>query len=804
MSADEPGGATRTNAERPGTEPPRSRAFVIVNTVMLVLATALATAALWPIYRSPQLLVMMGGATVLGCAIAIAGARWRWNSATVALTTVGVFVVAGVPLAVPSHALYGVLPSLDGLLDLLAGVALGWKQLLTISLPVGAYEALLVPFFALALVLTVVALSASLRSTRGGLAVFGPIVLFCAALLFGSTAEFSPVALALGMFATSLSWVALRRRFQRRALLTPAEAGSPVNLGAAEVHTALAAPTRAEATSVRRRGGAAWMRGALSAIVILVLAGSAAVGATTLLPASEDRDVLRSAVVQPFDPRDYVSPLSGFRKYWQQPAVDDVMFAVTGLPAGARLRIATLDTYNGVVYSVGSDDVNASSGSFTRVPYAVDQSDVDGRSIAVDVTVEGYTGPWVPTVGELETIDFSAGDSDELQDSFYFNDLTGTGAVLDGLSAGDTYSLNAVLPSAPDGEQLASLRPGASAQPAIGLVPDDLSLTLDGYVAGITEPGAQLAAMLDGLRASGYVSHGGDGEVASRSGHSADRITELFGDQRMIGDGEQYAVTAALMARQLGFPARVVFGFAPTGSDSGAAETVDVTGADVTAWIEVDTSRYGWVALDPNPEVREIPPELPQEPTVIARPQSIVPPPALEPAPIERQSAPQTQRDTPEESDPLRELILTVLRWVALSAFVVLVLLTPFLTVIALKAVRRRRRRRARTDRARIVGGWSEFQDIVVDHGYTPPISATRSEIAAVVGGPRPAVLAAVADRAVFAPSETDSGEADRVWRSVKELRRAMDANLTLPQRIRAQISLRSLGGYSGSNPFAR
>ena len=31
-------------------------------------------------------------------------------------------------------------------LDLFAGVALGWKQLVTISLPVGSYEALLVPY----------------------------------------------------------------------------------------------------------------------------------------------------------------------------------------------------------------------------------------------------------------------------------------------------------------------------------------------------------------------------------------------------------------------------------------------------------------------------------------------------------------------------------------------------------------------------------------------------------------------------------------------------------------------------------
>ena len=72
------------------------------------------------------------------------------------LGTIGLYLVLGVPLAVPDSALYGVLPTLDGLVSLFTGTALGWKQLLTITLPVGTYQALLVPAFVLVLV-TVVA-----------------------------------------------------------------------------------------------------------------------------------------------------------------------------------------------------------------------------------------------------------------------------------------------------------------------------------------------------------------------------------------------------------------------------------------------------------------------------------------------------------------------------------------------------------------------------------------------------------------------------------------------------------------------
>ncbi|MDP3208502.1 MAG: transglutaminase domain-containing protein, partial [Rhodoglobus sp.] len=135
-----------------------------VNTAMLWLATGVACVALWPIYASQSFLILVAVALVLGTAIAILGATLRWPGFVVALATVGVFFVVGVPLAVPSQAQFGVLPTFGGLVDLLAGVALGWKQLLTITLPVGDYEALLVPALVLVLGTVVLGLSIALRA----------------------------------------------------------------------------------------------------------------------------------------------------------------------------------------------------------------------------------------------------------------------------------------------------------------------------------------------------------------------------------------------------------------------------------------------------------------------------------------------------------------------------------------------------------------------------------------------------------------------------------------------------------------
>jgi hypothetical protein len=456
--------------------------------------------------------------------------------------------------------------------------------------------------------------------------------------------------------------------------------------------------------------------------------------------------------------------------------------------------VATLDSYDGVVYAVGSSAVDSASGTFVRIPSAVDQSSTTGTALNLTIAVTGYSGVWLPTVGRFESVDFTGPDASRLNDAFYYNNTSGTAAVIGGLHAGDSYSLRAVLPEQPTSAQLAAVTPGSASVPPIGVVPDDLAQHLDGYVSGKTAPGDRLLAMLDGLKKEGYVSHGLDpNQPASRSGHAADRITQLFTDPRMIGDAEQYSVAAALMARQLGFPARVVFGFAPQGS----ASTLDVTGADVSAWIEVDTAQYGWVTIDPNPPVRPIPAEQPQDPTKIARPQSVVPPPADRVDPKTNQTTPDSSQSEPDTLDPALVVLFQVLRIGGPVLLILLVIAAPFLLIIAAKLRRRGIRRRADSTLQRIRGGWDEFADAVVDHGFQPPPAATRSEVAGVVGTLPSRVLAAVADRAVFAPGEADPADAERVWDAVGELRASLDNGLTRRQRLFALVSLRSLGGYS-------
>lgn len=766
-----------------------SLSFMVFTTVALWLATAVAALALWPIYQSIQLVIVVIAALTLGTALACISARFRWPGFVVVLATVAGFLLFGVPLANPSGAHAGLVPTPAGELDLLKAAAFSWKQLVTITIPVGSYQTLLVPALILILVSTVVSVSISLRSRLPELAVIPPVIVFISASVFGPTFAFWPREIALALLGVVLVWLVWLRAHKRRA---------SIRLLAANARDAEGRPLETVADR-----GLPGFRAAITTVLILLISGAASFGATQLLPPLAQREVLRTSVQQPFNSRGYASPLSGFRSYEKAPVASAPMLTVTGLPVGARIRIATLDSYDGVVYAVGSPTVASESGSFTRVPYTFDQRSTPGTTVSLTVRVGGYTGVWVPTVGQFESVDFDGQKATTLRDSFFYNNLSGTAAVITPLVSGDKYTLTGVIPAAPTESQLTTLSPGAASVPRIGVLPDSVRSTLDTWTSAEASPGAKLAAMLAALKKNGYVSHGvSPNEPASRSGHAADRITELLTSQRMIGDQEQYAVTAALMARQLGFPARVVFGFAPT--DTSATGATIIVGSDISAWIEVNTQQFGWVTLDPTPPIRDIPVETPQTPTTIARPQSPVQPPVNDPTTQSAPTQPSKSQDASTTPNPLVALLLVALKVLCWSVVGIALVLSPFLLIIVAKARRRSLRRHARTPVERISGGWQEFEDAVLDHGYNPPASHTRSEVAATIGGSKSRILAAVADRAAFSPGQPASEEAETVWVSVTALRAALGAKLTRWQRVKALISLRSLGGYSVKNLFKR
>lgn len=84
------------------------------------------------------------------------------------------------------------------------------------------------------------------------------------------------------------------------------------------------------------------------------------------------------------------------------------------------------------------------------------------------------------------------------------------------------------------------------------------------------------------------------------AGHGVNDIL-YFLERSQQGYCEQFAGTMAVLARALGFPARVAVGFTPGTQDEDDRRLYHVTGLNAHAWVEVLFPRWGWLAFEPTP-----------------------------------------------------------------------------------------------------------------------------------------------------------------------------------------------------------
>lgn len=715
--------------------------------LLLALAVLLSLVPLWPVYQDPAFFIALAGGAVLGALIAVFSARGSWSVLRTALTAVAAYLIFGVPLAVPNEAFLGFLPSLQGELSLLTGVVLSWKQLVTVMPPVGAYEALLVPVFLLSLlgVLLAVVLSLRLNRTKGraGFAALVPVITLGIAIWLGPSRSFASVLITVGVFVLIVLWFAFSR------------------------------------VGIARAG--------FRAMGILVLSAMVAAAVVVVTPIT-NRTVWRTEIEQPFVLQDDTSPLSEYRSYVAGDYTNSDLLTVTGLSAGQRVSIATLDNYTGVVYSVGGV-----AADFTKLPGSIPVSTSTGEKVSAEVTISGLTGAWVPLTGELGSLSFTGAGSRTLTDAFYYSRPAGTGALTTGLAEGDAYRTTGLPTPEVNVDSVGSLEPGDAIVPAPAVMPDGLDAFASLAAKGKTTAGERLQASLDALVSEGYISHGGPEEVPSASGHGANRLAALFAASPMVGDAEQYAAAASLIATQIGFPSRVVMGFiAPEGSDAGSEVTF--TGAEMTAWIEISTTG-GWVAVNPNPAERPIPEEQPQDPTEVAFPQTAVEPPAQDEPQLNDNSAPEAaDEEQPTVTDPVLQAILAVVSVVGWSLFWLGLLASPFLGVIVAKRRRRQARLSAADPRDRVEGAWSEIRDALVDHGRSASLSNTRLEVAVMTKLPAATAVAVLADTAQYSTDSIYESEVVRAWSEAEAVVRDLGADLTRWQKIRTRVSVKSFG----------
>lgn len=229
----------------------------------------------------------------------------------------------------------------------------------------------------------------------------------------------------------------------------------------------------------------------------------------------------------------------------------------------------------------------------------------------------------------------------------------------------------------------------------------------------------------------GFFSHGLEGEVLSRAGHTAERIATLLGGDQMIGDDEQYA-SMALAAREMGIPARVVMGYYPDEKQEGEP-AFTATGDDVHAWVEVAFEGFG--LGDDQPHAARGQGSSGSEHQAASRPEApqVLQPPPPPQEPVDLPPTVPDDREPEDDTPNILGIIAVILAIVGVSLLVLLILASPFIVIGAWKAAKRRSRRLAERRSDRISGGWTNSP---IARSTTAPASApggTRTEEAAVV-----------------------------------------------------------------------
>jgi len=802
--------------------------FQLVSGIFVVAFLALAALIAYPIYAIGFYWVSIAVAVLGGAALAWLNMRFTWGFVTTALTAIGFWLVAVLPATNP-----GALTSLPTIgrswVESVASVIFGWKQLVTIDIPVGTYHGLIGPAFAVFFMASLLSLAVVWRQPRRYW--FGLIPVLVASgfgFAFGAPALGENVRIltvtlpvtwsVLGgviLVLLSVGYLWWGTRAVRRSVVVSTQG-----------------PSLADAAS-RRRRLRHW--GIAIATVLVASILTAVVYSATGLPST--REVLRSNIQPMQDISRQISPLSSFRSWFTNSTklTDTVLTYQGGATVPDRIRVAVMPYFDGQEYRVTpTNATELDAALFRRMPSDLPAPEGATATQTVNVTVGAINQIWVPLVSDLKTVSFT-GASSPLTDSFFINTNTDAGVVVPGSAAGATYSVTSYVRDTPI--DIATLKAqSSSVSESIRRAVPEVS-QLEAWVELQQKKGMDLSSgagfqrLVETLRAHTFLSHSLQAPTASAnarvwtsllpgytfepsaSGHSIGRLEKMFKalvdretarprgtDAQLVAaaaDDEQIASAVALIAGLQGYQSRVVMGFhtaKATGAQAGIqpCDKGVCTGANMAAWVEIAGSDGNWVALDVTPQFEnKISPQSqqrqdPKNGTPVTSDTSKILPP--EPAnPAAGASKPKDQGFVFDLSG-----LIEILKFVGLVLLIAFILISPFALVIGTKIRRRRERKHTADPSLAIIGAWDEYIDTVLDFGESIPVRSTRSEIARSQTRERASALALLADEAAFAPYDPPASSVEQAWALVDDQRSEYIEEKSVWRRYFAWLSLRS------------
>ncbi|MFZ4841577.1 DUF3488 domain-containing protein [Mycetocola saprophilus] len=736
----------------------------------------LSVAAVWPIYRTPRVWLVCGAALAIAVLLWALRLALRWSGARIALVWLGLFVLSVVPVATPR--LMGAdasrFPGAER--DALLAVVTGWKQLLTLTLPVGDYQAMLVPYYLLlsvTMMVSVLLVTGRRRLVQWAVAPLMLPLLF--GLIWGPGQVSAPLSLPLlgwnlvaptelmiwsVALLSALLWVRWGADSDRRAAL---KRGRGLSMGTGvKIHSEGETGAATPAAPRRHR----WGRRITGGVLLVAALGGSALGAPALTALGQ-REVPRAYVDPNLIIQAEPTPLGSYRQWKRDTVFNEDLFRVTSPGEGPeRLGLAVLDGYDGTDFHVASP---AEGGTrFTRFPGAVSGGATQRVRVEIDA---GYSQLWLPLPAQIaQPPRFMGNRADVLEDSFYLNRDTGTGVVtppsdpLDrggavGVRAGDGYEVeyarnpvDATSPADPAAKQprfptrempelTAWLRAQAQPQNAAGFETLVKRLRDRGYLSHGLADDRVNSAWIAGLRESG-----GYQFSPSSAGHSGARIEQMFeelnrqqraagpeADERAliaaVGDDEQFAAAVAIIADTFGYDTRVVVGvrLGEARDIAGVPACRETcTGANLAAWVEVRGANDEWHAVDVTPQSANLPTDLvegQQLPEYATRAQDLN---AKSDDPQLNVGEGESTDNPDQDRAAWVEILWTVLRIVGLSLGALVLLALPILYLPIAKRLRRKRRYAPAPAETRALGAWGELLDGYRDAGGTVPRGVPR------------------------------------------------------------------------------
>jgi transglutaminase-like putative cysteine protease len=400
-----------------------------------------------------------------------------------------------------------------------------------------------------------------------------------------------------------------------------------------------------------------------------------------------------------------------------------------GSPAPAYVRLSVLDQFDGATWRVGSRSWPAGNGTRSGVFPWVPALDLPGRRVAWRVAVShGFASDWLPT--PRWTVSLLAGpdwryDSETL-------DVHRAGSP--GTAADTRYAAMEYVPSI-TAEALAASTTHDRKVESFTALPRERPAWVHDLAVEVTRGATTDYARAVALQQFFQRNFTYSTATAPGSGFAA---LEEFLEHSRSGYCEQFAASMALLARELGMPARVSVGFLrPERRGKGSYE---FSAHDLHAWPELWFRGVGWVGFEPTPTSHTgSVPSWSQPPRETSPSTSASPTVAPSTAPKPQQHRPDGSSDASSGGR---------LDWRAPAGLAALALLA---LAACLPRLLRRAQRARRLGSDDVEEWWTELHASVVDLGLRWPAGASPRAIAHALRPhlDEPVVAGAALDRLV-------------------------------------------------------